>query len=111
MPDEMLDDGHLVACRQVFSAMPSLFYVRRRDSQHIAFEDTRRETHPRMWRIFAGMRPAIHPDRPALLVRVDVFVNRNQRMGDFIAFFPHSYLERTTMNVLDHVNLALMLGK
>src|SRR6185369_3562122 len=111
MPNEVLDHGCLVACRQVFSAMPTLFYMRRRDSQHVAFVDTGRESHPRVWRVFAGMRPAIHPDRAALLVRVDVLMNRNQRMRDFISFFPHAYLKRATMNVLDHVNLTLMLGK
>ena len=57
------------------------------------------------------MRSSIHPDRPVLFVRADGFVDGDQLMRDRITFLPDSHLERTAMNILDDVNLALVLRK
>src|SRR5262245_23054541 len=111
MPDEMLDYGDLVACRYVFTPMPPLLDVRRGDRQHVAFPNSSREPHPRVRGVFGRVGAAIHPDRAALFVRVDVFMNRNKLVSHFIPFFPNAYLQRASMDVFHDMHLALMFRK
>src|SRR5262249_10316798 len=111
MPNVMFDDGDFVTGRQPIPAMPTLFDVRRSNRQHISFPGAGREPHPRMRCVLGRVRAAVHPDRPALLVRVDVLVDSNELMRDLIAFFPYPHLQRPTVNVFHDVHLTLMFGK
>src|SRR5439155_17716612 len=80
-PDEMLDEGHLIAGRGVCTPVPALFDMRRGHRQHVAFPDSGRESHPRVWRVFGRVRASVHPDRPFLLVGADGLLNRNELVG------------------------------
>jgi hypothetical protein len=105
----VFDHCHLVARRNVFAAVPALFDVRRRNRQHVTFPDTGRESHPRMGSVLGWVWTAIHPDRAALLISINVLMYGDELMRDLIPFFPHSHLQWTTMNVFDDMDLALVL--
>src|SRR5262249_29661287 len=107
----MFNHGNFVTGRQTITPVPTLFDLRCRDRQHISFPYSGREAHPSMWRIFGRMWTTIHPNRPVLLIRADVFVDCNELMSYFISFFPHPHLQRASVDVFDNVHLTLMLGK
>ena len=109
MFDVVLDQRHFIARRNIFAPMPALFDVRGRDRQHVPVPDAGRKPHPGVRRVFGRMRASVHPDRPALLVRTDGLVDRDELMRDGISFLPNPHLERAAMDVFHDVNLALML--
>src|SRR5689334_6802320 len=57
------------------------------------------------------MRTAVHPDRPFLLVSIDVLLDGDELLADRIALFPDAQLQRPPVNVSRRVNLALVFRR
>src|SRR5688572_16048685 len=55
------------------------------------------------------MWPSVHPDRALLFVGADRLMDRDQLVGHWIALLPDPRGERSAMDVVDDVHLALVL--
>src|SRR5262249_9025417 len=109
--DEVLDRRGLLAVGHAVPPNPFLLDVRGVDGQDVAVPFTRRKSLPRVRRPFSRMLTAVQPDRPLLLVRVEILVKRDQLLRPQIAFLGEAELDRAVKNVRADVNLALMLTK
>src|SRR5882672_8366052 len=77
--------------------------------QNIAFVFSRGKTHPGMRCSLRRMAAAVHPDSSRLLVVVDVLLDGDEFLRDWIALFPNPEIVRSTIDVRDNVHFALML--
>ena len=82
----------------------------RRHDQRVAVPSPGGKPHPRVFRIRRRMRPAVHPERPALLEVAHVQVNRHQLLRLGMALVPDPHVQRTAQDVRRRVSPALMLG-
>ena len=101
----------LVAHRQAVAPHPALLQVSGLDDQHVASIAAGRETHPRVRRVRAWMRPAVHVDRPGLFVGAVVVLDRDQILRLRVPFLPDPEVGRATVDVRGDVHAALLFGQ
>src|SRR6185369_1714473 len=80
------------------------------DRESVAFPFARGKSHPGVRRARRRMRTPIHPDSAVLFVSADVLANRDHPLRLLVLLFPDPHIERSTVNVGDDVNVALMFG-
>ena len=106
--DEVLGQRRLIARGHAVAAVPPLLDVRRLDHEPIAFPTPGREAHPGVRRVGRRVRPAVHPDRPRLLVGADVVLDRDDVLRSGVLLVPDADVERAPVDVVHGVDATLL---
>ena len=96
-----------IAHRQTVTPDPPLLQMGGLDDEHVAVPAAGGKAHPGVRRVRPGMRPAVHPDRPRLLVGAAVHLDGDHILGLWILLDPDTKIGRTTQDVRRDVYAAL----